>query len=72
MRNNLCLKNYFTNSVMLAFLSDSKGHTAAGEGKATLLAKDDNGRVAAALLLGKGGHKQDFDVAGGELSSQID
>ncbi|MET3207423.1 UNVERIFIED_CONTAM: NAD(P)H dehydrogenase (quinone) [Paenibacillus sp. PvR008] len=70
MRNNLYMENYFTNSVMLAFLSDNKWYTAAGEGKATFIAKDDSGRVATALLLGKGEHNKDYDVVSGELISQ--
>ncbi|SDZ20169.1 NAD(P)H dehydrogenase (quinone) [Evansella caseinilytica] len=70
MRNNLYLENYFTNSVMLAFLSDEKWYTAAGEGKATFIAKDDSGRVATALLLGKGEPNKAYDVVGGELISQ--
>lgn len=70
MRNNLYMENYFTNSVMLAFLSDNKWYTAAGEGKATFIAKDDSGRVATALLLGKGEPNKDYDVVGGELISQ--
>ncbi|VBB07183.1 Hypothetical protein LUCI_2427 [Lucifera butyrica] len=70
MRNNLYMENYLTNSVMLANLSDNQWITAAGEGKATFIAKDDSGRVAAALLLGKGEHNKDYDVTGGELISQ--
>lgn len=70
MRNNLYMENYLTNSVMLANLSGNQWITAAGEGKATFIAKDDSGRVAAALLLGKGENKKDYDVTGGALISQ--
>lgn len=72
MRNNLYLENYLTNSVMLANISNFKGITTAGDGKATFIPKDDSGRVATALLLGKGGHKQDYDVVGEELISQYE
>jgi len=70
MRNNLYMENYLTNSVMLANISDNKWITTAGDGKATFIAKDDSGRVAAALLLGKGEHNKDYDVTSGELISQ--
>lgn len=70
MRNNLYMENYLTNSVMLANISDNKWITAAGDGKATFIAKDDSGRVATALLLGKGENNKDYDVTGGELISQ--
>jgi len=70
MRNNLYMENYLTNSVMLANISDNKWVTTASDGKATFIAKDDSGRVATALLLGKGEHNKDYDVTGGELISQ--
>jgi len=70
MRNNLYVENYLTNSVMLSNLSDNKWVTTAGDGKATFIAKDDSGRVATALLLGKGEKNKDYDVTGGELISQ--
>lgn len=64
MRNNLYLENYLLNSVMMANLDHNRWVTTAGEGKATFIAKDDSGRVAAALLLGKGEHNKDYDVTG--------
>lgn len=70
MRNNLYLENYFTNSVMFANLTDNKWCTTAGEGKATFIAKDDSGRVATALLLGKGEHNMDYDVTGNLISQR--
>jgi NAD(P)H dehydrogenase (quinone) len=70
MRNNLYLENYLTNSVMLANISNDKWVTTAGDGKATFIAKDDSGRVATALLLGKGEHNMDYDVVGEEAISQ--
>lgn len=70
MRNNLYLENYLTNSVMLANISGDKWVTTAGDGKATFIPKDDSGRVATALLLGKGEPNMDYDIVGGELISQ--
>lgn len=70
MRNNLYMENYLTNSVMLANLSGNQWISAAGEGTASFIAKDDSGRVAAALLLGKGENNKDYDVTGGELISE--
>jgi NAD(P)H dehydrogenase (quinone) len=70
MRNNLYLENYLTNSVMFANLSKNKWYTNAGEGKATFIAKDDSGRVATALLLGKGKPNQDYDVTGKLISQR--
>ncbi|TZE81012.1 NmrA family NAD(P)-binding protein [Calorimonas adulescens] len=70
MRNNLYMENYLINSVILANISDNKWITPAGDGKATFVAKDDSGRVATALLLGKGEHNKDYDVTGGELISE--
>ena len=69
MRNNLYLENYLLNSVMLANLDNNRWVTTAGEGKATFIAKDDSGRVATALLLGKGEPNKDYDVTG-QLISQ--
>lgn len=69
MRNNLYLENYLLNSVMMANLDNNRWVTTAGEGKATFIAKDDSGRVATALLLGKGEHNKDYDVTG-KLVSQ--
>jgi len=69
MRNNLYLENYLLNSVMMANLDNNRWVSTAGEGKATFIAKDDSGRVAAALLLGKGEHNKDYDVTG-QLISQ--
>ena len=64
MRNNLYLENYLLNSVMMANLDNNRWVTTAGEGKATFIAKDDSGRVATALLLGKGEKNKDYDVTG--------
>lgn len=64
MRNNLYLENYFLNSVMLANLDHNRWVTTAGSGKATFIAKDDSGRVGAALLLGKGEPNTGYDVTG--------
>jgi NAD(P)H dehydrogenase (quinone) len=68
MRNNLYLENYLLNSVMMANLDNNRWVTAAGEGKATFIPKDDSGRVAAALLLGKGDNNRDYDVTGRLIS----
>lgn len=68
MRNNLYLENYLLNSVMMANLDNNRWVTTAGEGKATFIAKDDSGRVATALLLGKGEYNQDYDVTGRLIS----
>lgn len=70
MRNNLYLENYLTNSVLFANLSDNKWCTTAGEGKATFIAKDDSGRVATALLLGKGEPNIGYDVTGNLISQR--
>ncbi|MCG2802254.1 MAG: NmrA family NAD(P)-binding protein [Cellulomonas sp.] len=64
MRNNLYVENYLLNSVMLANLDHHRWVTTAGTGKATFIAKDDSGRVGAALLLGKGEPDADYDVTG--------
>ncbi|WP_026881950.1 NmrA family NAD(P)-binding protein [Clostridium akagii] len=68
MRNNLYLENYLLNSVMMANLDNNRWVTTAGEGKATFIAKDDSGRVATELLLGKGEHNKDYDVTGQLIS----
>lgn len=68
MRNNLYLENYLLNSVMMANLDDKRWVTTAADGKATFIAKDDSGRVAAALLLGKGEKNTDYDVTGQLIS----
>ncbi len=70
MRNNLYLENYLTNSVLFANLTENKWCTTAGEGKATFIAKDDSGRVATALLLGKGENNKDYDVTGNLISQR--
>ena len=64
MRNTLYLENYLLNAVMLANISDYKWVTNAGETAAAFIPKDDSGRVATALLLGKGEPKKDYDVTG--------
>ncbi|MDK2935023.1 MAG: hypothetical protein PWP62_31 [Eubacteriaceae bacterium] len=68
MRNNLYLENYLLNSVMMANLDNNRWVTTAGDGKATFIAKDDSGRVATALLLGKGENNKDYDVTGQLIS----
>ncbi|MFM2485909.1 NmrA family NAD(P)-binding protein [Celerinatantimonas yamalensis] len=70
MRNNLYLENYFTNSLLMAHLSDYRWCTTAGEGKATFIAKDDSARVGAALLLGKGEVNQSYDITGVSISER--
>ncbi|MBC3797620.1 NmrA family NAD(P)-binding protein [Acetobacterium tundrae] len=64
MRNSLYLENYLLNSVMMANLDNNRWVTTAGDGKATFIAKDDSGRVATALLLGKGENNKGYDVTG--------
>jgi len=70
MRNTLYLENYLINSVMLANISDYKWVTNAGETKAAFIPKDDSGRVATALLLGKGEPNKDYDVTGNLISQR--
>ena len=70
MRNNLYMENYLINSLLLANISDNKWITPAGDGKASFIAKDDSGRVGAALLMGKGELNTAYDVTGGELISE--
>ncbi|WP_409160423.1 NmrA family NAD(P)-binding protein [Pectobacterium sp. B2J-2] len=64
MRNNLYLENYFLDGVKMALRCDNKWTTTAGEHPATFVAKDDSGRVGAALLLGKGELNTAYDVCG--------
>lgn len=70
MRNNLYLENYLINSVILANLTEHKWLTTAGEGVATFIAKDDSGRVATALLLGKGEENKAYDITGPRISQR--
>lgn len=72
MRNNLYMENYLTVSVILAMLSNYVWGTNAKEGKATYIAKDDSGRCAAALLLGKGERNKDYDLTSLIPTSQRD
>lgn len=72
MRNNLYAENYLTVSVILAMLSNNVWGTNAGEGKATYIAKDDSGRCAAALVLGKGEPNMDYDLTSLIPTSQRD
>lgn len=59
LRHNMYMETYLTNRAMLAFMSGGKWVTTAGEGKATLVCKDDCANANAASLLGKG---EDFKV----------
>lgn len=70
MRNNLYLENYFVNAVRLALACNNRWVTTAGEGIGTFVAKDDSGRVGAALLLGKGEPNADYDVCGRPISQR--
>ena len=70
MRNTLYLENYLINSVMLANISDYKWVTNAGETAGAFIPKDDSGRVATALLLGKGEPKKDYDVTGNLITQR--
>ena len=70
MRNTLYLENYLINSVMLANISDYKWVTNAGETEGAFIPKDDSGRVATALLLGKGEPNKDYDVTGNLISQR--
>ncbi len=70
MRNTLYLENYLLNSVMLANISDYKWVTNAGETAGAFIPKDDSGRVATALLLGKGEPNQDYDVTGNLITQR--
>lgn len=72
MRNNLYMENYLTVSVILAMLSNNVWGTNAKEGKATYIAKDDSARCATALLLGKGGPNEDYDLTSLNPVSQRD
>lgn len=70
MRNNLYLENYLISFPQLSLVYGNKWRTTAGEGKATFIAKDDSGRVAAALLLGKGEHNTAYNVTGTLISER--
>ena len=70
MRNTLYLENYLINSVILANISDYKWVTNAGETAAAFIPKDDSGRVATALLLGKGEPNKDYDVTGNLITQR--
>lgn len=72
MRNNLYLENYLTMYTMLALMSDDKWLSTAGEGRATLVHKDDCARAAATVLLGKGENNQAYDIVGSESVSVRD
>ncbi|GAK30813.1 NmrA-like protein [Weissella oryzae SG25] len=69
LRNNLYLETFMTMRAMLAFMSDGKWVTTAGEGKATLVHKDDCAAAAAAALLGKGGDRKVFNIVGSQAIS---
>lgn len=69
LRNNLYLETFMTMRAMLAFMSDGKWLTTAGEGKATLVHKDDCAAAAAAALLGKGGDRKVFNIVGSQAIS---
>lgn len=72
MRNNLYLENYLTMYPMLALMSDNKWLSTAGEGRATLVHKDDCARAAAAALLGKGEDNKAYNIVGSESVSVRD
>ncbi len=69
LRNNLYLETFMTMRAMLAFMSDGRWVTTAGEGKATLVHKDDCAAAAAAALLGKGGDRKVFNIVGSQAIS---
>ncbi|MGW9529135.1 NmrA family NAD(P)-binding protein [Paenibacillus terrae] len=71
-RNNLYLENYLTMYTMLALMSDHKWLSTAGEGRATLVHKDDCARAAAAALLGKAEDNRAYDIVGSESVSVRD
>lgn len=68
-RNNLYLENYLTIYPMLAFMSNNRWLSAAKNGKATLVAKDDAAEAAAALLLGKGEDNKAYNITGSQAIS---
>lgn len=72
MRNNLYMENYVALYPMLAFMSNNEMHTTAGDGKATLVHKDDCARAAAAVLLGKGEDFKAYNIVGPEAISVHD
>lgn len=72
MRNNLYLENYLTIFSMLAFMTDNKWLSTAGEGKATLVHKGDCARAAAAVVLGKGENNRAYNITGSESISVRD
>lgn len=57
-----------TMRAMLAFMSNNRWVTTAGEGKATLVYKDDCAKAGAASLLGKGTRKV-YNIVGSESIS---
>lgn len=69
LRNNLYLETFMTMRAMLAFMSNGRWMTTAGEGKATLVHKDDCADAAAASLLGKGGDQKVFNIVGSQAIS---
>lgn len=69
MRNNLYLQNYLTGYSTLALTTQNKWFTAAGDGKATFVPRDDSARLAAALLLGRGKDNTAYLSCGAEAVS---
>lgn len=69
-RNNLYLENYVIAFAEMSLAFGGKWRTNAGDTKATFIAKDDCGRVATALLLGKGEKNKAYDVTGVAISER--
>lgn len=65
LRNNLYMETFMTMRAMLAFMSNNRWVTTAGDGKATLVYKDDCAKAGAASLLGKGTRKV-YNIVGSE------
>ncbi|AFS01011.1 NmrA family NAD(P)-binding protein [Lentilactobacillus buchneri] len=68
LRNNLYMETFMTMRAMLAFMSNNRWVTTAGEGKATLVYKDDCAKAGVASLLGKGTRKV-YNIVGSESIS---
>lgn len=69
LRNNLYLENYLTMYVMLALMSDNKWLSTAGEGRATLVHKDDAALAATHSLLGRGEPNTAYNIVGSQAIS---
>lgn len=68
-RNNLYQENYITMYPMLAQMVGNVFHCVAGDGKATLVHKEDAAAAAAACLLGKGEDFKSYNICGPEAIS---